>query len=229
MLLTVAGVATAIGFYSGLGGDSFAAAGNQVLGPLILFFMLGGALLERVGRLTSLRNWFLATAAVQAMLAVVQLALGSPVFFAAQYAQQRFLQQGLNRWMGTLDHPLILSFLLTVAIFMLASLHRWYMTLPLLLILLAGVLATQSRLGAVVAVVGVLYIVRGASLPWRQRALLTLPLAAGVIYALASGATDGLAARVSDDTGSTSARADALGYFLDHIREFAWAGSGPQW
>lgn len=227
LLFTVAGVATAIGFYSGLGPDSFAAACNQVLGPLTLFLLLGAALLERPERLATVRTWFVVAATGEALLAIAQLALQSPILFSAQVAEQRFFRQNLNRWMGTLDHPLILSFLLAVALFLLASYRRWYVILPLMLAMCGGVVVTQSRVGVIAAVVAVFYVAGRAPLRGpAERVMLLLPLALGAVVAVSSGVTEGIQARVVDDTGSTSARADALGYFLDHVNDFFWLGQG---
>ncbi|WP_256793608.1 hypothetical protein [Terrabacter sp. Ter38] len=227
LLATVAGISSVIGIYSGLGFDSIAAAGDQVLWPLVLFFLLGACLLERPERLQTLRTWFVVAATGEALLAIAQLGLQSSIFFTSEFAEQRFFRQDLNRWMGTLDHPLILSFFLVLSLFLLASYRRWWVILPLMLTMLGGIVVTQSRVGVGVAIVGVIYVIRRAALrgAW-QRVLLLLPLVAGAAIAVANGVTDAIQARVVDDTGSTSARANALGYFLDHIGEYSWMGQG---
>lgn len=227
LLVTVAAISSVIGIYSGLSYDSVAAAVDQVLAPSLLFFLLGGCLLERPKRLEVLRTWFVVTASAEALLGFAQLALHSSIFYTSQFADQRFFRQNFDRWMGTLDHPLVLSFFLAVSIFLLASYRRWWVILPLMVTMLGGILVTQSRVGVIAGVVGVLYVVCRAALGgvW-QRVMLLLPLMVGAAIAVANGVTDAIQARVIDDTGSTSARADALAYFLDHIRQYFWMGQG---
>lgn len=227
LLAVVMTISLLIGIIAGLGSDSIAAAINQVVGPVLLFFLLGSSLLERPSELRTLRDWFLLTATIQACLALLQLFLQSPLFYTSQFQEQAFFRQDLNRWMGTLDHPLILSYFLVVSMFLLASLRRWWLVLLLTTVLGAGVLVTQSRTGVVMAVVAVFYIVATVRLAHpAQRFFILLPIVFGAVIAANTGILDAIQARVLDDSGSTSARADALGYFVDHIREFVWLGQG---
>ena len=82
--------------------------------------------------------------------------------WSVYYGRQFWFTDEYHRWMGTFDHPLILSVFLSCAIFLLVDIRRWWLSLLLLSAYVGGLLVTQSRTGFVAAAVGALYLlVRG--------------------------------------------------------------------
>jgi hypothetical protein len=59
-----------------------------------------------------------------------------------------------------------------------------------------------------------------------NRSVVTAALVLGGVLAMSFGAAGAVQARVLDDTGSTSARADALQYFLSNVGDYMWLGRG---
>jgi hypothetical protein len=217
--------ASVMGFI-GRGLTMVSATVNELVAPLSLFFLLGSCLLVRPGRVEQMRRLFLGLAAAEALFAIAQTLSGSPLVWSVYYGRQFWFTDEYHRWMGTFDHPLILSVFLCCAIFLLVDIRRWWLSLLLLSAYVGGLLVTQSRTGFVAAAVGALYLlVRGRTSGVGKFLFLALGSVIGVA-AYRIGVGIALADRVADDNGSTGARQQALNYFVDHWSEFLWSGRG---
>ncbi len=175
LFVVVVAAATGLAFVAGSG--RWAAVANRLHGPLTLFFLVGGCLLARPDRVGRLIRVVVVLAAVEAALSIVQLVAQRPLVFSSDYARQYWFDENFDRWMGTFDHPLILSLFLACSIFLLAELDRWWVVLPLLALDLGGLLSTQSRTGFAIGVIGTSTCsaprgrVRADGRPWRRSGL----------------------------------------------------------
>jgi hypothetical protein len=128
--------------------------------------------------------------------------------------------------MGTFDHPLVLSLFLVVAMYLVAGVRRWWVAVLLLGLYVGGLLVTQSRVGVALGALAIPYVALSPRLRLSGRLAVLGAVVAGAGFAVSLGAATAIQARVSDDSGSSGARADALQYFLDHIHDYAWFGQG---
>lgn len=226
LLGTVGLIAASLGVLGGRGKGAITAGIDQLAGPVFLFFLIGAALLEQPRRLEALRAWFLAMALGQALLSLAQAANTSTIFFQTQYSDQEWFTPEFLRWMGTLDHPLVLSLLLVIAIPLSAGLRRPAAIVLLPCIFLAGLLVTESRAGAALGVLGTVYVLLTAPLSRRWRVTSFVALGAAALVAVRMGLAGGLTERIIDDTGSAEARMASLKYGLEYLSEHWWIGGG---
>jgi hypothetical protein len=200
---------------------------SQMLAPIALFLLVNVALSRDFQQIYWLRNAVLAIAAVQSVLAIIEFQLGTVLLYRAYYETQYWYDEvKFPRWMGTLDHPLTLSLLLCAAIPLLAGIRAVWVQLPLLLLMAAGVLATQSRTGLVVAVVAVIYVLVTSRI--HPVAKVFSLLVVGIVGAIAatSALSAGVVDRLASDGGSAGARTDALDFVVTRTREFLFTGGG---
>ena len=226
LLATVCLMSVLFGVLQQHGLDTLTAAVDQVVAPVALFFLLGSALLERASGLEVVRWWFLAMAAAQTVMAFVQSAAESTILYGNEYADQYWFTDYFNRWMGTMDHPLVLSLFLVIAMYLVAGVRRWWLAVALLALYMSGLLVTQSRVGVALGALAIPYVALSPRLRLSGRLAVLAAAVAGAGFAVSIGAAAAIQARVSNDSGSSQARADALQYFLDHIRNYAWFGQG---
>ena len=226
LLGTVTVVALLTGYLNGLGRASITTAVNQVLGPVLLFLLIGAVVLQQPAHVELIRRWLLGLAALEALIAVAQKLSASPLVFVSDYDQQVFRRTSPDRWMGTFDHPLVLSLFLCLAIFWLTGLRRTWLAMTLMVLFGAGILMSQSRVGALAAFVGIGYFVLRSRAPVDRRLLVLALVLASAAAAVRLGAVEDVLARVQDDTGSSTARKLALEYFVDNFRDYAWLGRG---
>lgn len=199
---------------------------NQVIAPALLFILvLAHARGER--QIRWLRNTVVACAALQALIALVQWALGDVLFFAAQFETQYWFRPDRNdRWMGTTDGPLTLALLLAVAGAFVLGLSRVAARLMLLALFTVAMLITQSRTGAIVMVLLVLISVGLMRMRLWVRALSGMAVAVAGVGIVALGVTDGLFGRLANDTGSTNARNAAWDFVFGNLGNFLVGGGG---
>ncbi len=226
LLLGVCFLALIQGLLGGLGIGAALAVVDLVLAPVAAYLLVGQELLAHPEKADWLRRILLAVAFGEAAFALIQALAHSPLVWLPQFEAQRRFSYAGTRHMGTFDHPLVLAFFLVVMIPLLAGVRRWWVTSGGLLLLIAGVLATQSRFGIAAASAGALYVVlRGrGSARGRLAGLAVLIGAAG--YAVGQGLSSGVQDRFSSDSASTDARIRAIDYWFSHLGDFAWAGQG---
>lgn len=212
----------------GTGGTRLLA--DQIVGPFVLFLL---AVVFAYGDRRStelLRNTLLVLMAGEAVLTLVQSAVGSFVFWPTYYAQFDYLTSDridrFDRWFGTTDSALALSLGVAVAGALSLSLRSSVLRLGLLVVYLLSMLVTQSRTAAAIMVAVILLsIVRARMAVW-ARALTGVALAVVGYLVLTSTLVAGLLGRVANDTGSTDARVRALAFFTAHWTEFVATGRG---
>jgi hypothetical protein len=224
MLGTTCLVAVALGLMAH-GLMSFGMALEQLCAPVAALLLIGICLQEEPRRAATVHRVLVSLAAMEATLALVQLAFQSPLVFAPDYASQPWFRYIAGRSMGTLDHPLVLGLLLALAIPLLTSVRRPWVLPPALVLLAAGLVTTQSRVGLILGGIGAAYVLatrrsRGAAL-----SAAVLLLATG-LYAQQAGYFYAVSDRIADDTGSAAARGFAWSYFLEHLADFSWLGAG---
>lgn len=212
---------------SGQSGGGLVLFLSQMVGPILLFWMTIAAIAERPERLAVIRNWLLGIAAIQSVLAVIEWSLGGVLLYRDYYATNYWFDEiNFPRWMGTLDHPLTLSLLICAVIPLLSGVRSVSLQLGLMLVLLAGLLATQSRTGLAVAVLGVVYVlVTSPMKPMTRFLALSVVIGSGV-WVASSQLSAGVAQRLTEDGGSAGAREAALTFFYDNLPHFLFVGGG---
>lgn len=200
--------------------------GDQILVPVVMFALASMAFRSDPASRYLLRNAVIALAALQSLLAIVQFLIGSTLVYRAQFATNYWLTPSWNRWMGTTDHPLVLSMLICAAVPLIAGLRRPVVQVALLALMASAVLITQSRTAAALLPIAVLYVVFRSRARPGAKAVLGVLVVAGGVALLASPLTAGLQSRLVDDTGSTDARGAALSFFLAHWDRFVAFGDG---
>ena len=200
---------------------------DQVLCPVLLFFVTGAAVGSGRGSITLIRNWIIVLAAVESAISLTQFVAGSALFYQKYYATFAWFHAATEtRWMGTTDHPLALSLLLCAALPLLAGLGRLCVQIPLAVMLAAGVLATQSRTGLVVCAFGIIYLVFASRLDVGLKYLTLVLMGVGAYFVASFALAAGVQHRIADDTGSTLARSTALQFFLSNWKEYLVTGNG---
>lgn len=131
-----------------------------------------------------------------------------------------------NRQAATVNGPLALALLLVTCIPLVVAVRSSAARLGAVVLLLGGVLTTQSRSGLVVGVLcAALVIFAGrASVGSRAIVILLVPVVVGLI--LRSSFVSGVASRFADDLGSAALRSTAADYFWDHLGLWLIAGQG---
>jgi hypothetical protein len=128
--------------------------------------------------------------------------------------------------MGTLDQPLALSLVASVAAPLVAGLKNLALKILLLVLMIIGVLISQSRVGLAAVGISVLVVLLFSRHRFWLKATMLVTLAGAVVALVSSPLIAGVAARLADDTGSAEARALALEYFLTQWSNYAVAGYG---
>lgn len=226
LLTAVSIICVGLGAVSGRGLGSLAAAIDQVVGPIALFYLLGMAILDDDSAVDRIRALVLAIAAAESVLAVVQFLRGDPIVFADQLGQIAIVRQESNRWMGSFDHPLVLSFYLVIALFLLAGVRRWWLVALLATAMVAGIVVTQSRVGVGFGTIALVYLLVRSPMSRFGKGVLVGLITLGVVLAVREGVLDLVLDRLRDDRGSSSARSLAYSYFVDNARDFIWLGEG---
>lgn len=199
---------------------------DQILVPVVMFWIASAAFrLDADNRLT-VRNWVIGLAAVQSAISLIQWIAGSVLIYGPQFRTNYWFTPAWIRWMGTTDHPLVLSMLLCAAVPLVAGLRRPLTQIGLLAVMSAATLITQSRTAAALVPVAVLYVmIRSRAKPGAKVAM-GAAIVVGATALLASPLTSGITARLNDDTGSARGRKLALDFFLGHWQQFLYRGDG---
>ena len=175
----------------------------------------------------TIRNVVLGSAALQCVLALIQLRLGSIIFYQRDYARLPWFDPDrFNRWMGTTDSPLVLSLLLSVAAGLALSVRSARVRLGLLVLYLVGTIIVQARSGTAVVCLIIVYSLLRATMALWARLLTTAVLGMVAYLLLTSELVAGLAGRVGNDTGSLDARIRALRFMVDTAGDYLLVGRG---
>lgn len=200
--------------------------GDMIVAPLLLFWLLVTDAHRDPAKLKAVRNTFLAVAVAESLLAVAQFGSRSLLVYAADFRDVSwFNPDRLDRWMGTTDSPLVLSFAICLAAPLVVSLRHSWLQVPIVVVLLMGIVTTQSRVGIVMMGLILVYLLVRARIGRAARVLyLTLMATAAVVLAN-SPLSSGVASRLPDD-GSAGARLLALETFFDQFLDHLLTGEG---
>ncbi|MFD5277267.1 hypothetical protein ACFWIX_06855 [Pseudarthrobacter sp. NPDC058362] len=199
---------------------------DQILAPVLYFLLLLANSVRQPGLVTILRSLLLLLVAVVCIIAVFQWLSGAPLVYSSGFQTQYWFNPDTQRWMGTLDQPLALSLVISMAAPLVSCLKRASIQALLLVLMLVGVLITQSRVGIAVVAVSVLAVAVFSQRKLWTRLLMVLLMGTAAALLTSSPLVEGLYARLADDTGSAEARGLALEYFLTRWADYAVAGQG---
>ncbi len=200
---------------------------DQILAPVLMFALGCAGVLDRPRDMAWLRTWIVGLAVIESLFAIVQRVVGRVLVYSASFDSEYFFHSaGWTRWMGTTDHPLALSMLACVAIPLVAGLRPTWIQIPLVVLLGAAVLITESRTGVALGLLGIMYVIFRSPIRFEGRLIGILVLIGAGIYSEASGLTSGLQDRLVNDTGSAAARGFAYQYFFAHWTDYFWSGGG---
>ncbi|MDO5697676.1 MAG: hypothetical protein Q4G51_06840 [Dermatophilus congolensis] len=205
-------------------GVSFVA--DQIVVPLSAVVTVGLCLIDDPAKAEWLRRGVLGIAVFQGLFANLQRMASQTILWDAAYATQDWYTTMVPRFMGTLDHPLVLAMVLVSAVPLTVGVKRWWLRLPMIAILLSGIFITQSRLGLVVAVAAAGYVLVFGEAGGRVRVAQWIVAAAFGIAALSGGLLEGTLDRFVGADDSTQARVQATEYFLGILPDHLWLGQG---
>ena len=199
---------------------------DQMLAPILFFLLLLSVAVTDQGLVPRLRTLLLFLVAVVCVIALIQWLTHSVLFYEQGFQTQYWFNPMGDRWMGTLDQPLALSLAIAVAAPLVAGLNRGLVQTVLLLLMIVGILITQSRVGLFILALSLVMVVFfGRGRVWVKAVLLAI-LSYAATAIVSSPLFAGVAARLEDDTGSAEARALAFEYFLEHWADYLIAGQG---
>lgn len=213
----------------GLTGSGSAVVLDQLVGPVCLFVLVMVAIATAPRALDVLRNTLVCLATATSLIAIAQWLTGQAIVYESSYSTLRWFAATAvvhGRWMGTLDHPLTLSFLICLAVPLVVGISRRWLQFTLLAILGTGLIITQSRIGLAAMAVGVAYVVFRTRTTAGVKVVLGALVAGAVYVASATAATAGISQRLVDDTGSAAARGAAFTFVVHHWPDFLVAGDG---
>lgn len=212
--------------------SEYATAGfiNTFVSAFLAFVLVRSVLAADPDGVPRLVRGTLVFAIIETGLAIAQAATSNVLLFAAERAQfYWFNTTGMtSRATGTLDSPLDLAFFLVVCIPLTAQIKRPPLRFLLALFFVAGVALTQSRVGAGLAVAGLLYLVLRSGMTIVARLLITGTIGTVMTYLIfvPNALTAGLFDRFESATGSTLARSLASDLFFDRIWSQPVSGTG---
>lgn len=203
---------------------------NTFGSAFLAFILVRGVVAADPRGVQRLVRGVLVIAAAETALAFAQAASGNAILFIAQREQFYWFNTSgaASRATGTLDSPLDLALFLVVCIPLTAQIKRPPLRFTLALVFVAGVALTQSRVGAGLAVAGLLYLVLRSGMTLGVRLLMTGSIGAAMAYLIyvPNTITSGLFDRFEGATGSTLARSVASDLFFDQIWSQPATGGG---
>src|SRR4029453_9903896 len=120
---------------------------DQMVAPILFFLLLLSVAVTDPDIVTRLRSLMLWLVALVCIIALIQWLTHSVLFYEQGFMTQYWFNPMTDRWMGTLDQPLALSLAIAVAAPLVAGLSRNLVQTLLLILMVVGVLITQSRVG----------------------------------------------------------------------------------
>jgi len=211
---------------TGTSGHGVVLLTDEMLAPVLSFWMISTALVSRPEDIRTLRNCVIVLATLEALWAIAQYFASEPILFASQYEHQYWYRPGFDRWMGTTDHPLVLAVLLASSVPLLTGLRRVWLQVLLSVVMIGGVVITQSRSGLVAAGIGAIFVVWMSRTSVARKLAGTVVLAGSALAIALSSLSSGISERVANDGGSALARGTAVDFFLAHWRDYLWTGGG---
>lgn len=201
---------------------------NQILGPLLaLAFTLYSQVCHNQSK-QKIRSCLILLSSVQAVAVLAEFSLQKYIFFV-NANKEYFIwynSSEFDRPFGTTSHALVAGLLLASAIPLLASYKSVLARISISGLLLGGVLATQTRVSLVVAVVGLMYLVFVAKSSFVARFFLTLTMAGAGLLIFANSSKIPVFERLILNDRSTQLRAQAYDWFLNNWPDYSFIGKG---
>ncbi|NOJ60748.1 hypothetical protein [Arthrobacter sp. 260] len=208
-----------------IGGGGTVLLVDQIIAP-VMFFLLVLATAHRTPALVSwLRIALLSLAAIVSAVAVAQWFSESVLFYEDGFLTQYWFNPDNRRWMGVLDQPLTLSMAMCVLAPLVAG-ARAVIQVPLLALMSTAVMVSQSRVGLVIFILVLAYLVLFSRTGPFAKVGMVLALSAAGAALLATPVAEGLLGRIEDDTGSFAARSEATASFFASWTDYLMVGSG---
>lgn len=229
-LLTTAGalmtVAAALFTINATGVGGLGLIINQIIAPFALFILIRIELSRHPASGAFLARTVVVLGALEALIAVAVWLKIIAQPFNEQLQGYSWYEDGFVRALGTLDHPLALSLLMTMCIALLPSVRSSVVQVALGIGFLATIFLTESRTGLLLGAVGLVLVMirRGASTGARLAALAAM--AGALLLYVNSTLATGLAEKLVDDTGSANARTLAVQAILGDWTTYAVVGGG---
>lgn len=191
---------------------------DQVVIPLGLFLWVRSRIENVPSEGTALPRFLVLVGAGEALLAVA----GVVLHFQSVWG----FQTDFGRQAATVNGPLPLALVLMTCIPLSVTIRSSAARLGIVVLLLAGILTTQSRSALVVGVMCACFVIFAgrASVGSRVIVLLTAPII--VLAILQSTFVSGVASRFADDLGSAMLRSTAADYFWSNLRMWLVSGQG---
>ncbi|PTL73482.1 hypothetical protein C1I63_11920 [Rathayibacter caricis DSM 15933] len=223
LVMTVAAVLFTVDA-SGVGGLGLIV--NQIVAPFALFVLIRIELGRRAASGTFLARSVIVFGAVASAVALLVWLRLIPQPFDAELRGYSWYGVEFVRSLGTLDHPLALSLLMTLCIALLPSVRSSVAQVSLGIAFLATIFLTESRTGLLLGAIGLVVVMvrKGATVGARLAALGAM--AGALLLYLNSTLASGLAEKLVDDTGSANARTLAIQAILGDWTAYAVVGAG---
>ncbi|MBO0879068.1 MAG: hypothetical protein J2P17_01520, partial [Mycobacterium sp.] len=152
-------VAAVLETKSGSARSGVTLAVDEMVAPFLAFWILAAVARTRPTEMLLVRNWLVGLGAGEAAFAIIQYLSKNVLLYGSFFAHRYWFKPGWERWMGTTDHPLVLSMLLCAAIPLVAGLRRTWIQPALLVTFLIAIVITQSRTGVIAGGIGAIYVV----------------------------------------------------------------------
>lgn len=201
---------------------------NTLVTGAVLFFLLRCAIRDRSQSASQLLRFVVALCVAESVLSLMTSISGTDPLYASfrDSVTTDPTSTFASRAVGTLDSPLDLSFLLVVTFPLTFQLRRPGLKVGSAVLVVLGVLLTQSRSGLVaLAVLGIVMLL-GARISVVAKAGLVLVVSGAVAGLLGSSIASNALLRFSDDNGSDLARSRAYSYFFDNLTHIPALGNG---
>lgn len=207
------------------GSSGLALLVNQIAVPYLLFVWTQFEIRRDTSYARSLAIYLVTLGVLQSFLSLLQWSLGQTFFYSSQMAAYPWFASN-DRQLGTLDHPLTMSLLLSLCIPLTANVKRITLQVPAVVFLLIGILLSQSRTGLALAIVGLLGLVlrKRASTGTRVAGISVIGI--GFFIFFQSSLAEGVYLRIEDDNGSSHARSLAIRFFFEDLDQYLFGGGG---
>jgi len=201
---------------------------NQLVAPYIFCMLIYGTSYDSGSLWKDAGQFFALVCILESLiaLAVFNEVLTQP--FQSSYAAIDYWRFLGDRQTGTLDHPLCLGLLLAAGIPMVAYFDSTLIAISATSAMVIGTGLTQSRIAALGAAIGVIYVL---SIGLRSNVGRIVALGAGgigIVVASNFGVFRNLIDRIGDDKGSSQARTRSWALFLDTWNDFGTVGVGME-
>lgn len=201
-------------------------AADEMAIPFLAFWVLSAAINRDVSEAYLLRNVLIVLAVGESAFAIAQYATDSVIVYHSYYTEKYWFTAGWHRWMGTTDHPLVLSMLICAAIPFVAGLKRRWLQPVVLVVMLIALVITQSRAGVIAGAIATIYVVLASRTTALRKVVSVAVMGVAALVIATSSLSTGIVDRINNDSGSALARGSAWGYFADHWSHYLLTGGG---